>query len=414
MAPPTGYSAAFRLLTRRVRLAHCKQMNHSKAFWAVRNNYAEQMRTLWTRGYTGEGLWGRGTLLTTGKFEANTVAPGDPLPEHLCGGTYRSRRRKRKVKDQLTYQQRKERRILKKFGANGVALGQDEEIKAELEKGKRTQSKPRVAQSKRGRELRAAAALARFDKQKKSDEEMKKEEELVKAEDETASEDEFETSSETEDEASGATDINGKRLVDGKGNRLIKVCEDENPEDDDAQQELRELQTSTADTRSASGTASSPSSKVKSTAVKLEEDSDDNVRNGLRGLQSPAEVAKPLTPKPAAGSKQGRIKLEPDDLPVVAKEINFSEDKVGRSGAGEAAAEAAEHSSAGRAGTGFCPMCSFENGPVSLTCAVCSHVLDGTKDPKVWRCDDLSCKDSQYLNAGDAGVCGLCGRRKPA
>ncbi|TGJ87815.1 hypothetical protein E0Z10_g986 [Xylaria hypoxylon] len=207
-------------------LAHCKQMNHSKAFWAVRNRYADQMRGLWSGKYTGEGLWGRGTLLKSGEFEANTILADDTLPEHLCGGTYRSRGRKRKTKKQLSYQGQKERRILKKFGANGVALGEDEEIKTELEKGKKPKGKPRVAGSKRGRELRAAAALARFDQQSKPDE-VKEEADI----DEDA----------TVSDSGSDYDDNSPSIVDKEGRRLIKVCEDENPADGDAQNEMREL-----------------------------------------------------------------------------------------------------------------------------------------------------------------------------
>ncbi|KAK6843454.1 hypothetical protein PG987_004314 [Apiospora arundinis] len=232
-------------------LAHCKQMNHSKAFWAVRNGYADEMKVLWSNGYTGEGLWGRGASLKSGEFENNTVLPGETLPEHLCGGTYRSRRRKRKPKAQLSYQEQKQRRILKKFGANGVALGDDEEVKAELEKGKRTASKPRVAGSKRGRELRAAAALARFDQQKKIEEPAVKKEEddddddvIIVDDDETGSGNESETASDSDDDLPAGADANGRQILDRKGHRMIKVCEDENPDAQDAQQELRELQSS--------------------------------------------------------------------------------------------------------------------------------------------------------------------------
>ncbi|CCC06164.1 unnamed protein product [Sordaria macrospora k-hell] len=231
-------------------LAHCKQMNHSRAFWAVRNAYADEMRLLWSRGYTGEGLWGRGALLATGEWEKDTVQSGEGLPEHLCGGTYRSRGRKRKAsnKPKLSYKEQKERRILKKFGAGGMELGGDEKIKKALEKGKKVAGKPRVAGSARGRELRAAAALARFEGAKKKEKEEEEEEEKKVKEEEEVDDDETASEAESdeyedEDEQDGvaAVDINGKKLLDGKGRGMIKVCEDENPEDQDAQRELREL-----------------------------------------------------------------------------------------------------------------------------------------------------------------------------
>lgn len=216
-------------------LAHCKQMNHSRAFWAVRNTYAEQMRLLWTRSYTGEGLWGRGALLGTGAWERDVAPADEPLPEHLCGGTYRSRRRKRKPK--VSYKEQKERRIRKKFGVNGAVLGEDEEVKRKLE-GKTVAAKPRVAGSARGRELRAAAALARFEAVKK---EVKKGENEVVVIDE----DDIETASEAEtesgDEEGDARELDGRKILDGKGHRMVKVCEDENADDADVRNELAEL-----------------------------------------------------------------------------------------------------------------------------------------------------------------------------
>ncbi|KAI0021568.1 WLM domain-containing protein [Xylariomycetidae sp. FL0641] len=326
-------------------LAHCKQMNHSKAFWAVRNQYAEQMRQLWTRRYTGEGIWGRGTSLKTGKFEENTVRDDEILPEHLCGGTYRSRRRKRKAKQQLSYQERKERRILKKFGANGVALGEDEAVKMELEKGKKSQAKPRVAGSKRGRELRAAAALARFDQQKKTGDD----EELVKEEEASGSD--FESASDSEDEKASILDVNGQRLLDRKGHSLVKVCEDENPEDGDAQNELKEL------------------------------------------------------------SSVSGIKREEDDAPSLEQiQAKPSKSRGGKEGPSTRAA--AGHSSSKRISTGACPLCSFDNGTGSIICSVCSHVLDRRRVPGAWTCKSPTCRGSSYLNAGDSGLCGVCGGRK--
>lgn len=214
-------------------LAHNSQMNHSRAFWAVRNAYAESMRLLWRRSYAGEGLWGRGALLGTGAWERDTVPADEALPEHLCGGTYRSRGRKRKPK--VSYREQKERRIRKKFGVKGEVLGEDEEVKRKLE-GKSVAAKPRVAGSARGRELRAAAALARFETVKK--EEVKKEVVVIDEDDiETASEAETESG----DEEGDATEVDGRKILDGKGHRMVKVCEDENPDDADARNELSEL-----------------------------------------------------------------------------------------------------------------------------------------------------------------------------
>ncbi|KKY38282.1 putative wlm domain-containing protein [Diaporthe ampelina] len=229
-------------------LAHCRQMNHSRAFWKVRNEYAEQMRVLWSRSYTGEGMWGRGARLGTGEFEMNTVTAGEDLPQHLCGGTYRSRRRKRKAKPDLSYQEKKQRRIEKKFGQNGVALGADEDVKLQLEKGRATQAAPRVAQSKRGRELRAAAALARFDQQKQEPAQEGRPEDDDES---NASESDYE---DAEGGAADAVDINGQKLLDTKGHGMVRVCGDESPDDRDAANELRELQTSM--TRFVTGTSS--------------------------------------------------------------------------------------------------------------------------------------------------------------
>lgn len=84
-------------------LAHCKQMNHSKAFWAVKNRFSAEMSALWAKGYTGDGLWGRGVLLENGAFAHEQLGEGEELPEHMCGGSYVSRGgRKRKIKPKIT------------------------------------------------------------------------------------------------------------------------------------------------------------------------------------------------------------------------------------------------------------------------------------------------------------------------
>lgn len=94
------------------------------------------------------------------------------LPEHECGGVYRTARGKKRKRGQsnaekpkVTYAERQQKRIKKKFGhlGEGHGLGEDELVRGGLEKSKGSAAKPRVAQSKRGRELRANAALARFE-----------------------------------------------------------------------------------------------------------------------------------------------------------------------------------------------------------------------------------------------------------
>ncbi|KAI1766180.1 WLM-domain-containing protein [Hypoxylon sp. FL1150] len=352
-------------------LAHCKQMNHSKAFWSVRNQYADQMRSLWSRGYTGEGLWGRGSILETGEYAKNTIQSDKDLPEHLCGGTYRSGGRKRRAKKQLSYQERKQRRILKKFGANGVALGEDEKVKVELEKGKKTQSKPRVAGSKRGRELRAAAALARFDQQKKVEEEESKKPQDID-DDDTESDAGFDTAS--DDEIEAITDINGKRLVDNKGHNLVKVCEDENPKDEDAQNELRELFQST----------------IKWKPVKHEP----TESTTSAALKEPTKSKAQLADRPSSKEKpKNTIKRSP------SAELSTEPIMV-------------EDTTPTNVAKGICPLCSFNSGPKATTCDVCSHVLDPRKVANSWKCKNPSCRESLYLNAGDSGICGVCGERK--
>ncbi|KAF3004986.1 hypothetical protein E8E13_008350 [Curvularia kusanoi] len=243
-------------------LAHCKQMNHSKAFWKIRDAYAVELRALWAKGYTGEGMWGRGKDLGTGDIQVSHVDTGD-VPEHLCGGTYgrrsKKRRRGRKEKEVLSYAERKQRRILKKFGEGGQALGADDDTKVKLEGGVQKKGKPRVAGSARGRELRAAAALARFDT-------AKKDPQVVPVKSEETSD------SETEDEVDpvdAALDIDGSKMVDDKGRALVKICEDENDEDGDARRELDEIQSfATGEDPAPKQSSSGPRSRVSDTTPK--------------------------------------------------------------------------------------------------------------------------------------------------
>ncbi|KAF2787513.1 WLM-domain-containing protein [Melanomma pulvis-pyrius CBS 109.77] len=362
-------------------LAHCKQMNHAKAFWKVRDEYAGALRELWGKGYTGEGLWGKGKILASGEVHAGSVEVGD-VPEHLCGGTYgsrssRKRRRGGKMKELLSYAERKQRRILKKFGAGGLALGADDETKVKLEGGVAKMAKPRVAGSARGRELRAAAALARF-------ESVKKEQALVKKE-------EVESDSETEDEyeeisdMDGALDIDGKRLVDDKGHSLVKICEDDDDKDGNAQREMDEIQ----------GYQVSPSLSRKQPSLASTVGSND--RSASHPRKDILAKTKKSTPSnaprdPSTGAHVLRLneinnshpkpKPQKPSVPRSRSTVNIKKE---------------------------CGVCSFVNGPVSLCCDACSNVLSPDFMPNHWKCGSKTCEGSKYINSGDAGVCGLCG-----
>ena len=318
-------------------LAHNKQMNHSKAFWAVRNEFAAEMKGLWEKNYTGEGLWGRGVLLENGAFARDTLEDGEVLPEHMCGGTFRSRGvKKRKVKPKITYKEAKERRIKKKFGVNGVALGADEGIKTKLEKGKKPAGKPRVAGSARGRELRAAAALARFEV--KEEPHIKDEDLVTDSEAESDTEDNVYIKPEPDD----AIDINGQRLTDTHGRGMVKVCEDEDKNDDDAKRELLELQ-------SIPGHSQQYFSK---NSVKKEPTSSGS------SLPSAKVTSQGQTVKPQKSSHVPASKPRNEQPPN------------------------------------------------------CANVLRPEFVVGAWRCKSSACKDSKYVNAGDVGLCGVCGARK--
>jgi len=245
-------------------LAHCKQMNHSSAFWKIRNEFAGEMRTLWDKGYTGDGLWGRGVLLENGAFAGEGIWEGEVLPEHICGSTFRPHGgRKRKLKPMITYKERQERRIKMKFGTNGMTLGADGETRAKLEKGRKPVGKPRVAGSARGRELRAAAALARFEV-KKGKPEIKDEDLVTDSETEREDDDDVMVKTEPDD----AVDIDGKQLLDFNGKGMVKVCEDEDKDDDNSQKELWELRNINGHRSALSSNSSQTSSKKQSQAHK--------------------------------------------------------------------------------------------------------------------------------------------------
>lgn len=342
-------------------LAHCKQMNHSKAFWKVKDQYSTELKALWQKGYTGDGMWSRGRTLLTGQYDQASLGSEETLPDHLCGGTFRSSgKRKRAAKPKLSHKDRKERTIAKKFGVNGVALGADEETKAKLEKGKKTASNPRVAGSNRGRELRAMAALSRFTTTAENDNKAKADDELAQSGSETESDWEAGLSDLEE-----AVDSDGRKLHDDKGRTLIRVCDDEDPDEINVKDEMSEL-------RRFGGAEDGKKTNKSIVPGRIEAESKSSVS------QSPANEGTHRSPTL-------------NQVRRIMPSTGVSTETVSR--------------------TPACPVCSAENNVGSPTCMVCANVLDPKKVLDVWKCQSDVCRGGLYTNAGDYGVCGLCGEK---
>lgn len=377
-------------------LAHNVHMNHSRNFWKVRNQFAEEMRILWQKGYTGEGIWGPGREIETGvKVGGGREAETD-MPEHLCGGAYRSRRRKRVRGPELTWKEKKERRIAKKFGVNGQSLGEDAVERNALQGFKGPISKSRVAGSKRGRELRAAAALARFDKAKI---------EPVKEEPNDEDIDE-ELEGEYEDADAGiedAKDIDGSQLKDGKGQSMIRVCEDEDVDDAEVKREMDELN-NLSDIPVHRPEQSAPMKPVRDKAtVSKPAEKSANEEKVVAGRKK-APIKSP-TPTLRSAAEILPSHPTPDSEPIVTARTLKNPDPPRK-----------EDGNAGKfsdtRSDNVCCVCSISNDPHALLCAMCSNVLDASKSPGAWKCKSSACESSSFLNCSDYGVCGVCGARR--
>lgn len=439
-APHTGQWLPFRhvQMVMMHELAHCKQMNHSRDFWKVRNAYAEHLQELWSRNYSGEGLWGRGQTLLSGRYMTDRMPEAAGGVRDLCGGVYRGRGRKRKrgavgsEKPKVSYAERQQRRIAKKFGVHGggVALGDDVLVKSQLEKGRQAYGKPKVAGSKRGRELRAAAALARFEQPK------------------LAAEDELRTESETESDYGDDLDFEslvndqGEQVVDIKGNGLVKVCGDEDPEDDNARREMEELRLIDHGPKpcdvvnvgkpTAKKTLAAKGKAMRSAQIDNVEDSTASESED-EGFEAPRRRAIDITTKASSTSEpnqtvdidsstasEDEAELLKGNPPLTRPAINIVPQ---RSGAGSTQGQ--RDPSTGQAQlrptapdadsgpqTDICPICSLANEARAATCMACAHVLDKTKIPRSWQCQSSQCQGASYINAGDCGRCGICGSLK--
>jgi hypothetical protein len=234
--------------------------------------------------------------------------------------------------------------------------------------------KPRVAGSARGRELRAAAALARFEPVKKEEVNIKEE-----PQSESETEDEYE-----EGDAEGAAiDVDGKKMLDGRGRALVKICEDEDGQDEDSRREMAEFQDIQRDTNI-------------STAKPTDSKNESSTKTPIEITRAPSSKAIPEKTSSGGVIHLDEIyKRRPEPEPTAPKRLPRN---------------AKSYTSS----QNDCIVCSLLNEPGSLTCAACSNVLNPNLVPDHWRCQRTSCKDSQYINSGDAGVCGLCGALRSA
>lgn len=388
-------------------LAHCKQMNHSRAFWQVRNQYADHMKELWTQRYEGEGVWGRGQNLISGEFVHDRMPDDADIPEHLCGGTYRrgrGRKRKRGQNDadpaRPTYAERQQKRIKKKFGKHGEGhdLGEDELVRGALEKGKSRPGKPRVANSKRGRELRASAALARFDAAKNQQARGR----TTDTTPELIEDGDSETESEEDLDDPYADGLNILetlvRIKDQRGRDLYQVCGDEGGEDEGGEEEMEELKVIGANTTSAAeGVDAKTRQRLEDEGSETEGEEEVNDINAAVESADATTVSDDIlatgSPTQATSDQPPQRKTSPiRDLPTIAS----------------------SHQTTASSNVSTCPICSLDNEASSATCMACSHVLKPSLMKSHWRCKSSQCHGSAYINAGDAGRCGLCGGLKPA
>lgn len=486
-------------------LAHNSHMNHGKLFWQTRNQYADEMKALWARGYTGEGFWGSGrTLDEMGAVMGNNVLSSQELEGlPLCGGTYRSRRRKRKARgaqdaSKMTWKEKNERRIERKFGKNGVALGEDEDRRLALEISRRgpVGGKPRVAQSKRGRELRAAAALARFETNKSIPTEAK---DSPKSED-SDEEDEYEDAVDAGLE--DALDLNGQRLVDARGQGMVRVCGDEDTDDTNVKHEMTELenlhryfkpiqQPAKTVLNGPGGRAAYPEGndnqvgdgdddrdKGKVRGVHADGQTRDAETNetGRQGQSLPGSQELESVSAPVTGLESTSKRSSPNDQIPPPDKVLFSPRSLSCKHMGVAPSGSTNltsphegtnkpstinnsihpastksrvysstrpiilpakptpedpHPALGdndvdpakpsppslrspSTNTISCQICSLENPALNATCLACAHVIDPDKDPRYWSCQSEVCREGStgYLNAGDTGICGVCGSRR--
>lgn len=384
------------------------------------------------RGYTGEGFWSRGHTISEGLTAPRHLSEAE-MPDNLCGGTYRSAKKPEKRK--LTYAERKEKRKQRLFGkGEGEQMGANEDLRAALEKGKSKKAvavKPRVAQSKRGRDLRLEAALRR--------------EAALKAESEAStSTGGNKDGSDNEDVSSEYETEEEEETVDvGGGNRMVRVASE--GQDDDEWAEFKDEMNSMCSATSLDGAKASSSTagpsrqspitqkanrsssnKTKATLEDASEtegsDSSEVVfvtsrnvatgsRSSIKAEESESERDED-TPPPAPTNQRKQSKLANKEQalgksakPATGQENSSSprREAVKSEGADNDLEPSSPPSSAKPAAaplelagdTIACSVCTMEDASSLALCAVCGNVLDTDRTPN-WKCTSTACRETAY------------------
>ncbi|KAI9574627.1 WLM-domain-containing protein [Boletus coccyginus] len=144
-------------------LAHIKHMDHGPAFQTLWRQLQQEVRTLQSRGYHGDGYWSSGTRLAdSAEIAGEGIGMGE-LPEYMCGGAHsRSRpvsRQPHKSKGLQTTKKRKAGSRVNSSVFNTVGKTLNEDLEGESKS--RGIGFRRKAGSKRAREERALAAEQR-------------------------------------------------------------------------------------------------------------------------------------------------------------------------------------------------------------------------------------------------------------
>lgn len=381
----------------------------------MRDRFANELHELHIKGYTGEGFWSVGRALHSNQpFLHSRPLAENELPQSLCGGTYRERRRQQTSapKRKITYAERQQRKKERKFGTSeGEKLGGDhmERVKLEQGKGKVPAKAPKIASSKRSRELRAAAALKRFETVKTGEDEEK-----VKSEDEEGTgSDWVEDWEYNQEDEKLAVDVGG-------GKRLVPVSAKEDASDfEERNREWLELRGCATVGGHGGGVLVGEVGNEEQGASRTTADSSRNPRKGTLDAFLSKDNKKPgtsgnLSPPiiyiddsddslEKRGSSKGTLNVQ--------KESGTKDHKNQRStllldSTSDRTSKRDKDLTKSTTSPKYkCKACSTMNPESSITCSVCTNVLDPNTYEGAWKCKS----GGEYWNPPDFGRCAACG-----